>query len=91
MQVSEVEFIKAITVEAKRQEMQRKLEESEVRRRERIAGIVAKQGELQLRVGARVCDRVRVCVREGALALTRSHVRGWWRAGGREGAAGAAA
>ncbi len=50
LQVSEVEFIKSMTIESKRQLMQQKLEESEARRREHLASIVAKQEELQNKV-----------------------------------------
>jgi hypothetical protein len=49
-QVSEVEFINSVMTETKRQLIQRKMDESESRRKGHIAAIVAKQGELQSKV-----------------------------------------
>ena len=45
-----MEFIKNMEVESKRQLMLQKLEESEARRKERLATIVAKQEEKQTKV-----------------------------------------
>lgn len=45
-----MEFINSVMTETKRQLIQRKMEESESRRKEHIAAIVAKQGELQSKV-----------------------------------------
>ncbi len=50
-QVNEVEFINAMTAENKRLNLQRRLEDSDQRRRDRLATIIAKQEEKLSKVG----------------------------------------